>query len=95
MLYGTIEKNRRAIQENPQFKKSYQEWLNNPITQMVIGILTVEGQPTTPQAINGEIASLNLGNSIGWVNCLHRMQSLDLVQKQEEIESTFEKEEKS
>lgn len=90
MLYSNVERDRRALQENPDMVKAYQEWLQDPITQRIIGILTVEGQPQTPAMLNGEVACLNLGNSIGWANCLHRMQSLDRVTKQEEPESTYE-----
>ena len=91
MLYRDIANQRRAIQENAEVRERYLKWLSDPMTQAVIGILTIEGQPSSPMQINGDVACLNLGDGIGWANCLNRMQMLDSITKTEEPESTFEK----
>ena len=88
MNYRLINERLKAIKADPS---AYNAWLANPMTQDVIGILTVLGQPACPQQIDGHVASLNLGHSAGWAGCLNKLQMLD-ERPTEEVPSTFDEE---
>ena len=91
MNYRIITRERKQIRDDSGIRQAYQEWLTHPMTQRVIGILTVQGQPSLASPIDGSVAAQALGHAAGWADCLNVMQFLD-EQARPEVEATYEEE---
>ena len=89
MKYRETKHYRDLISSDLETTKAYQEWLELPMTRMVVQILTLEGQPQLASPIDGFVASQSLGHAAGWANCLNRIQLLD-DRPSEEIPMTYE-----
>lgn len=92
MLTRDVLMLRQKISQDIETRKAYQAWLSNPMTEAVLRILTLQGQPTLASPVDGVVAAQALGHAAGWANCLQALQHLDHQEVREEIQSTFEPE---
>ena len=72
--------NATDIQQNDNARAEYVEWLNNPMTQYVIGILRQEGRCNLPppEQMRAENGLVEAGKNTGWHACIDRMISLNI-----------------
>ncbi len=70
--------NASDIQQSEAARKEYDEWLNQPMTINVIGILRMEGRVSLPDlpTIRAESALCAAGQNEGWHKCIDRLLTL-------------------
>jgi len=82
----------KELQNNEDVRRQYNEWINHPMTKIVIDILRTEGRvilPPSPQ-VRAENCIVEAGRNDGWHNCVDRMTTLDQsTPAQEEPKASF------
>ena len=87
MNYHQVNRDLKMIMDDQDTSSAYQAWLDHPMTQRVIGILTVLGQPAgLPDRT--EVGAMMHADTVGWVRCLNKMQMLN-VQPGNDVEADF------
>ena len=81
------------IARSPDLREKYLKWKADPITELVIDMVRLEGRcfMPRPEYIKSEIALAAMGENAGFHNALDRVMNMDRIQKphDEEIKPTY------
>jgi len=89
-----MQRLKEKLENSKEARQQYEEWLKNPMTQLVIEELRMEGEPVLLpfNIVNKDMSTFLLGVYSGWFSAIRMITDMGKVSLVKEIESKYNEE---